>query len=72
MQYTLIKVESPGIAYRFPCTYCPITSSPAQLLKWLKEVKFVGGLVERSMNLAEGLAGVMEIMEVMKSTREPW
>jgi len=54
VQYTLVKVECSGIAYKFPCTYYPITSSPTLLLKWLLGVKFMGGLVEQTMNLSEG------------------
>ena len=72
VQYTLIKVESPGIPFGSPCTYYPVTTSATQLLKWLREVEFLDGLVEQTMNLSEGLAGVMETLEKMKSTRKPW
>ena len=72
VQYTLVKIEPPRISYRPPCSYYPVTSSAPQIIKWLQEVKFEGGLVEQTMNLTEGFAAVMEILKVMESTREPW
>ena len=72
VQFTLVKINSPGIAYRSPCSYYPITSSVPQIHKWLQEVKLEGGLVEHALNLSEGLAAVMEVLKLMESTREPW
>lgn len=72
MQYTLVKMNLPSVCYRPPCSYYPITSSAQQLLKWMRDVKFEGGLVEHVMNLSEGLVGAMEILGMMEATREPW
>ena len=34
--------------------------------------RFEGGLVERTFNLSEALAAVLEVFTLMKSTVDPW
>lgn len=72
VQYTIVKMNLPGMSYRAPCSYYPVTCSALQLAKWLQDVRFEGGLVEHVMNLSEGLVGVMEVLTMMEATREPW
>ena len=40
VQYSLVTVNPPGISYRPPCTYYPITCSAAHLMKWLHSIKY--------------------------------
>ena len=34
--------------------------------------RFEGGLVEHSLRLSEGFAAVLELCDLMSTTREPW
>lgn len=39
VQYGLVTINSPGIAYRQACTYYPITCNPLRLAQWLKDLR---------------------------------
>ena len=41
-------------------------------LSLLCTCRFEGGLVEHSLRLSEGFAAVLELCDLMSTTREPW
>ena len=39
VQYGLVTINSPSIAYRQACSYYPVTCDPLKLVQWLGEVR---------------------------------
>jgi hypothetical protein len=71
VQFGLVTMNSPGLTYRQACTYYPVTCDGARVHQWLKEMRFEGGLMEHSLRLSEGFAAVLELCDLMSTTREP-
>ena len=57
----------------FTCTVVSYSVVGKLVVKWLVALlRFEGGLMEHSLRLSEGFAAVLELCDLMSTTREPW